>query len=65
MTTNNTIITQSSTGLLSIGTTQPTTPNFWLDGGILTFWNGTTNVVVDYNEGVVTDTFGNVTVSDI
>ena len=29
----------------ALPTSQPATPNFWLDNGILTFWNGTSNQI--------------------
>ncbi len=42
----------------TLPTSQPAVPGLWNDGGVLTFYNGTTNEVVDYNEGQVTDAFG-------
>ena len=38
--------------------TQPTTPGLWLDGGVLTFFDGTNNNVLDFNEGTQTSLFG-------
>lgn len=38
--------------------TQPSTPGHWLDGGVLSYWNGTTSNPVDFNEGQNTSLFG-------
>lgn len=50
--------TNNGGGSPVIGTTQPTTPGLWIDNGVLTFWNGTTNNVIDSDDGDVTDAFG-------
>ena len=40
-----------------LSNTQPDTPNFWRNNGVLTYWDGVNNNVVDFNDGEVTDVF--------
>lgn len=48
MTTNNYIIpTSGSGGSGELPTTQPATAGLWNDGGVVKFWNGVTNVIMD------------------
>lgn len=49
---------QTGTGSDSLGTTQPTIPGLWIDNGVLTFWNGATNSVLDFDEGTRSSVFG-------
>lgn len=48
----------SGGGTFTLPNTQPATPGFWLNGGVLTFYNGTSNAVLDFNEGAQTSLFG-------
>lgn len=38
--------------------TQPATPGHWRNNGVLTFWDGTNNHAIDFNEGAQTSVFG-------
>ncbi len=41
----------------SLPTSQPSL-GFWLDGGVLTFFDGVNNYAVDFDEGPQTSLFG-------
>ena len=60
MSCNNYIIPSapSSGSGAGLSNAQPATAGFWLNAGVLTFWNGTTNQVLDFNEGDKTSLFG-------
>lgn len=47
-----------------IPTLEPAKSGFWLDGDTLMFYNGNESKVIDYNEGEMTDVFGNPIGSD-
>ena len=49
---------------LKIPDAQPEKENLWLNEGVLTFWNGEQNKIVDFNEGTNTSVFGTI-VGDI
>jgi len=49
----------------NIGTVQPPSPGFWLDNGTLTFFDGASNRVMDFNEGVPSSRFGTPLPGDI
>ena len=55
----------SGGGTLSLPSSQPVSAGFWLDGGVLTFFNGTDNSVVDFNEGTPSSRFGTPLPGDI
>ena len=55
MGTSNTIPSAPS-GVLP--TTQPASAGLWVDGGMLTYWTGTVNTIIDINDGIVFDAFG-------
>jgi len=47
---------QNTTGPISLS--QPTTGvGLWLNNGVLTFWDGTQNNILDFNEGSQTSLF--------
>jgi hypothetical protein len=54
MGTQNTVIKEAS----SFPVIQPTSPGIWINGGVLTFWDGGSNFIVDFNQGPVLDAFG-------
>ena len=49
---------------LKMSSSQPENAGFWLNEGVLTFWNGEGNKSLDFNEGTITSVFGTV-VGDI
>lgn len=61
----NTILVPPNVGGTSFPTTQPTTAGTWLNNGLLTYFNGTTNVPYDLNEGTPTSLFGTPLEGDI
>ena len=43
----------------------PETPIVWIYNGSMEFWNGVEIKILDTNDGIVTDAFGNQIISDI
>ena len=41
-----------------IPSTQPDIPGFWMDNGVLTFFSGTQNIPMDFNDGESLSVFG-------